>query len=167
MGTTSGDKSRFSDMIMAASAAVVAKEKKASTSGRVDMVSKIDLSVKLDEDSVDEDEEMESSEDVAPLQMASVKDEENTSSPGRHENQQHHGFRDTTLELATSQHRSNTASERSTVEDVDSRPSSPAGLSASAANQLTNEVLIQSSFSSRAGYKQFFFLTWSVFHEDS
>lgn len=109
--------SRFNEMIMAA---------KTSSSGRVDRVSKIDLSVKLDEDSVDdEDEEMEL--------VASVKDEE-ASSPSGHENR-------LVLELATN--KGGTASERSTVEDVDSPPSSPAagGLSASAANQLKNEVL--------------------------
>ncbi|KAG0590349.1 hypothetical protein KC19_1G092200 [Ceratodon purpureus] len=67
MGTPnseSGDKEsgvgRFSDMIMAGG-----NQKRShgsSSAGRVDMVSKIDLSVKLDEDSVDEDEEMESSD---------------------------------------------------------------------------------------------------------
>lgn len=109
--------SRFSEMIMAA---------KTSSSGRVDRVSKIDLSVKLDEDSVDdEDEEMELG--------GSVKDEE-ACSPSGHENRP-------VLELATN--KGGTASERSTVEDdVDSPPSSPAagGLSASAATQLKNEV---------------------------
>jgi len=153
MGTTSGESgdkepgvSSFSDMIMAASAAAVAgNRRKTSSSGRVDMVSKIDLSVKLDEDSVDEDKEMESSEPEEDVsrgddKMACVKDED-ASSPQQsgHEN----GFRETTLELAVSQgmlHRSTTASERSTVEDLDTPPSSPARLSAPAANQLKNEV---------------------------
>jgi hypothetical protein len=59
MGTPnseSGDKeARFSDVIMGGGS-----QKKTHGAGRVDMVSKIDLSVKLDEDSGDE--EMESSE---------------------------------------------------------------------------------------------------------
>lgn len=67
MGTSnseSGDKEagvgRFSDMIMAGGSQK--RSHGSSSAGRVDMVSEIDLSVKLDEDSVDEDEEMESSE---------------------------------------------------------------------------------------------------------
>ena len=66
MGTPSGEDKevgvgRFSDMIMASGNQKM-KAHGGSSAGRVDMVSKIDLSVKLDEDSVDEDEEMESSE---------------------------------------------------------------------------------------------------------
>ena len=67
MGSPSGESGkeelagagRFDNMIMVAAGV---QQRKSSSSGRVDMVSKIDLSVKLDEDSVDEDEEMESSD---------------------------------------------------------------------------------------------------------
>lgn len=155
MGTTSGESgeklepgvSRFSDMIMAAAAVAAGKQKKLSgCSGRVDMVKKIDLSVKLDEDSVDEDEEMESSEPDEDTRsrdqhMASVKDEELASTSIQRSGHENHGFRETTLVLGSQSlvHRSATGSERSTVE-YDSPPSSPAGLSASAANQLKKEV---------------------------
>jgi len=137
--------SRFSDMVMG-------KRTGGSGSGRVDRVSKIDLSVKLDEDSVDdEDEEMESSEgpeeDVSlrKRHVHGVEDEEDACSPQPSKLQQGHesGFRERgTQVLIQSQsvaHRSTTVSERSTVED-ESPPSSPAGLSASAAHELKNEV---------------------------
>lgn len=144
----SGDKepgvssSRFSDMILAAASA---KKSGGSGSGRVDRVSKIDLSVKLDEDSVDdEDEEMESSEGPEEDVPRSVKDED-AGSPQPHKLQQGHenGLTERGTQLLIQSqsgvHRSTTASERSTVED-ESPPSSPAGLSASDANELRNEV---------------------------
>lgn len=152
MGTPnseSGDKepgvsgSRFSDMILAAASA---KKSGGSGSGRVDRVSKIDLSVKLNEDSVDdEDEEMESSEGPEEDVPRSAKDEEDAGSPQPHKLQQGHenGFTERGAQLLIQSqsgvHRSTTASERSTVED-ESPPSSPAGLSASDANELKNEL---------------------------
>lgn len=152
MGTSNsegGDKepgvssSRFSDMILAAASA---KKSGGSGSGRVDRVSKIDLSVKLDEDSVDdEDEEMESSEGPEEDVPRSVKDEEDAGSPQPHKLQQGHenGLTERGTQLLIQSqsgvHRSTTASERSTVED-ESPPSSPAGLSAYDANELKNEV---------------------------
>lgn len=119
--------------------------------GRVDRVREIDLSVKLDEDSLGDEEleEMESSEEEVP-RSSQVKEEqveeEEASSPHRQQQQQQQpstsmqGFRDRVSgQFLSLVHRSATGSEKSTVED-ESPPASPAGISASVANQLKNEV---------------------------
>ncbi|KAG0579117.1 hypothetical protein KC19_4G074400 [Ceratodon purpureus] len=150
---------RFDNMIMVASAAAGVQQKKSSSSGRVDMVSKIDLSVKLDEDSVDEDEEMESSElpveeDVQTgpaggrLVSVTVKDEEASSPQPEFQAPSQHSF--VTLKREGSEafgeqgaqfdrmlHRNInvTGSDRSTVEDDESPPSSPN------TRKLRNELL--------------------------
>jgi hypothetical protein len=103
----------------------------------VDMVSKIDLSVKLDEDSVDGDEEMESSElRGCPTTSVTVKDEEACSPQPERQAPSRHSFVTFKREgQALHNNITATGSDRSTVEDDDdSPPSSPN------AGQLKSEV---------------------------
>lgn len=132
MGSPGGEEElgRFDNMVV--------QQKKSSSSGRVDMVSKIDLSVKLDEDSVDEDEEMESSElRGCPTASVTVKDEEACSPQPERQAPSRHSF--VTLKRegqAVHNNMTATGSDRSTVEDDDdSPPSSPN------ARQLKSELL--------------------------
>lgn len=151
---------RFDNMVRAA---ISGETQRKISSGRVDMVRKIDLSVKLDEDSVDDDEEMESSEPeehdhtMSDHYMPSVKYEEVSSPQPRLQlgSQQYHhsgctfkcevegcgsvyGSRDELLSHSLT-HRGTSASDRSTVED-DTPPTSPAGLPASEPIQLQSEL---------------------------
>lgn len=154
MGSPSGDsgkEGRFDNMIMAAvGAGAGVQQRKSSSSGRVDMVSKIDLSVKLDED-----EEMESlalhlDEDHVQQEprgylTAVVKDEEASSPQPEFQAPAQRSFGGTFKrerpgssqfeERAALDGMKGTGSDRSTVEDEESPPSSPAALS-----QLQNEV---------------------------
>ena len=160
-GETGKEEGRF-DTIMMIAAVGSRVQKKSSSSGRVDMVSKIDLSVKLDEDSIDEDEEMESSElpsdDVQTgprclVPSVIVKDEEASSpQPQFPAPSKRSGFpfkreaSEAFGEQALMRHIIATGSDRSTVEDEESPSSSPnASLSASAATQLKHEVMPQNS----------------------
>jgi hypothetical protein len=113
--------------------------------GRVDRVREIDLSVKLDEDSLGDEEleEMESSEEEVPRSQVKEEqvEEEEASSPQQQPSTSMQGFRDRVSgQFLSLVHRSATGSEKSTVED-ESPPASPAGITASVANQLKNELL--------------------------